>query len=120
MYILEEVPTQLPGQLHLILGIGSARCIIRSRFIKLYCMLALYKVLENLDAIALDFTQKTLDMEALLSYTNIRKYTKSKQRVLWNTTCLLFIFNMSIQYKKSLIYYSATSVVLCGLLLVTK
>ena|SRR3989442_2999740 len=44
---------QQAGQSHLILGTGSARRTITNQLTKLCCILALYKALENLDAIAL-------------------------------------------------------------------
>src|SRR2546422_6950635 len=44
------------GHSHLILGTGSARRTITNQLTKLCCILALYKALENLDAIALTFS----------------------------------------------------------------
>jgi hypothetical protein len=42
-----------PGQSHLIFGVGFAGRVITSRFLKLCFINALYKMLENGDAIAL-------------------------------------------------------------------
>jgi len=41
------------GQSHLIFGTGSTGCVTTSQLSKLCCINALYKPLENLDAIAL-------------------------------------------------------------------
>src|SRR6266852_5612690 len=49
------------GQSHLIFGTGSTSCIITGQLSKPYCINALYKTLENLDAIALNLVVVRLD-----------------------------------------------------------
>jgi hypothetical protein len=52
-FIVKNMALPVSGQSHLILGTGSASHVITRQFSKLYCIRALYKPLENLDAIAL-------------------------------------------------------------------
>jgi hypothetical protein len=47
------IEVRRPGQSHLILGTGFSSCIITSRLTKLCYVYALFKALENVDAIAL-------------------------------------------------------------------
>ena len=67
-------PTLISGQSHLIFGTGSISSVMTSQLSKLCCTNVLYKALENLDAIALDVSQKRLDSEALKHYNRLWKH----------------------------------------------
>src|SRR2546428_55654 len=66
-------PTSISGQSHLIFGTGSISSVMTSQLSKLCCTNALYKALENLDAIAVDVSLKRLDSEALRHYNRLWK-----------------------------------------------
>jgi hypothetical protein len=68
------------GQSHLIFGVGSTSHAITRQFSKLFCIESLYKLLENLDAIALAHTLvyrfTHVDISQILCYNYYWLYPK--------------------------------------------